>query len=281
MFKDQICSKTNEKHSEQDKSNAPFKSIKPINASNRNAFYIYEQRIGLEDEAPSFAGAFNHLEYSTNQQHDVEDYNYADELTVSSISRLTNLESSTRQVLKPNNALSSIHQWSSPMAASTTSLPSRIISPAFPSNSKTPCYGDSNVQSTLCNTTEDSQLQNSTRKRSIVESMNDRGLGSKLKNNRRKLSLLTPNLSRFSRPSDASDTSPDFSIPLSAKYNSDYEGVGINRASSSIPDCRPKAVLHDLPTLQHWHVEANSFKVADRVNEFVRLRKRTTPFLKQ
>ncbi|KAG2179268.1 hypothetical protein INT43_002118 [Umbelopsis isabellina] len=304
--KDQACSGTKEKHSERNKSNVPIKTIRHIKASNNNTASLNEQRIGLGDEATPFTGAFTHLECSASLQREVDDYNHAKECTGSSMSRLMNNERSLWQDLNPNSALHSIYQRSSPalstndakpfaqeigrsesystvnnMTASITDLSSSIISSAFPSNSRSPCYGDGNVRSTLCCNTKDGQLQNNTRKRSIIESMKDRDSGSRLKNNRRKLSLLSPNLSKFSRPSDAADISQEFSVPLSANYNSDYEGIDITRAGFSIMNDRPKDVLRDMPSLQHMQVEAYPFKVADRVNEFVRLRKRTTPFLEQ
>lgn len=301
MLKDPACFSTKDNHIEQKKCNTSFKTIRHTKASNDNTADLNASRIGLRDEAPSFTDAFTHLKYSTSLQSESDGYNHAKELTVSSLKRLSNDERSTWQVLKPNTALPSIHQRSSPvfsendvksyyqeighlpkstmsyMAASMNNLPSKSFSSAFLSNSKWPCYDDSNLRSTFCSTNEGDQLQNNTRKRSIVESMNDRDSGSTLKNHRRKLSLVSPNLSKFSRPSDAAGTSPEFSIPLSAIYNSDYEGIDINRPGFSIMTDRPKDVL---PSLQHLHVEASSFKVTDRVDEFVRLRKKTMPFLK-
>jgi hypothetical protein len=123
----------------------------------------------------------------------------------------------------------------------------QIYSSGFPSNSKSSEYSIRNDQWTTSSTTEGSLFQNKLRKRRMTESMDCQDNETNVKNTRRKLSVLSPNLAKFSRLSDASDSSSEFSTPLSASCNTDYERADMNQMRSIISTDRPKYASNNVP----------------------------------
>ncbi|CAM0136019.1 unnamed protein product [Umbelopsis sp. WA50703] len=142
---------------------------------------------------------------------------------------------------------SDIHSTENTMSSSRMTVSSETHSSGFPSNSKSSDYGIRNDQWTTSSTTEGSLFQNKLRKRRMTESMDCQDNETNVKNTRRKLSVLSPNLAKFSRLSDASDSSSEFSTPLSASCNTDYERADMNQMRSIISTDRPKYASNNVP----------------------------------